>query len=655
MSKVRIVGLKSERNLILNVLERSGSFEIAPTKELSAGSKIKDTSHLDKVVGRQARLGFAIGFLDSVNAEVSEIIAADEKRKKKDESYVVRDFDYIPAKKRSGRSEIDYDDFYDVSAKEYELFSVVDELEKLSFDRVEIRSQISKIGVVNKNLMPYENADIKFSRVCDTKSACVLLALGPKGAANPLQDIECFVETYPSSGGELIGIVSKKENKQSIVEKLSIAGFSLCPYSFDEYPRDVIARNNKEIARLHALDEEKLKEVLSYMKYADEIKILYDVLGLEIEKSTAELEFVKTASAFVLEGWTPEQNAEKLVAEINKKTEKVVCTVSAPTQGEVPPTLGKNVKLIAPFEDVTNMYAVPSYNEIDPNPFMAIFFFIFFGIMLGDAGYGLVLSVAGFIALKLIHFEKGMKNMVLMFSICGISAVIWGILFGGVFAIETIPPLWFNPMHDPIMMFAVSLVLGVIHLSVGYGINMAQKIKDGKVADGILDNVFIFLIFIGVGLLAVNMLLKPEGSALGTAATVVLIVALAGIALTAGRHKKGFGGKFAGGFSGIYGLVNLFSDVMSYARLFGLALASGAIGFAFNSLGSMFFSIPVIGYVIGIVILIPLHAFNMGLGILSAYVHNIRLQYLEFYGKFYEGAGRLFNPLGKNTKYTRIS
>lgn len=654
MSKVRIVGLKSERNLILNVLERSGSFEIAPTKELGSGGKVKDTSHLDKVVGKQARLSFAVDFLNAVNAEVGEIVAADLKKRKKDETYEIREFDYVPAKKSMGRKVIGYDDFYDVAAKEYELLAVADELEKLSFERVEIRSQENKLRIVNRNIKPYENADIKFSEIKDTKCACVMLALGPKGAADPLGGIECYTEEYPSVGGCLLGIVAKKEYKQKIIEKLSLAGFSLCRYDYDSLPKDVISRNEREIERLNATDEEKLKKALSYTKYLDEIKILYDVMGLEIEKSLAELEFVKTDSTFVAEGWTPAQNAELLVNEIKSKTERVVCNVSEPQADDVPPTLARNTKLIAPFEDVTNMYAVPSHNEIDPNPFMAIFFFIFFGIMLGDAGYGLVLSILCFVALKVFRFEKGLKNMIFMFAICGISGVVWGLLFGGIFAIETIPALWFNPLQEPITMLAVSIVLGVIHLCVGYALNMAAKIRAGKVADAILDNAFIFTIFIGVALLALDMLLETSGSALSTAGLAVLIGSLAGIALTAGRHNKGIGGKFAGGFAGIYNLINLFSDVMSYARLFGLALASGAIGLAFNSLGSMFFSIPVIGYVIGIIVLIPLHAFNMGLSLLSAYVHNIRLQYLEFYGKFFEGNGRLFSPMGEKTKYVRF-
>lgn len=654
MSKVRIVGLKSERNLILNVLERSGSFEVVPTKEIGTGAKVKDVSHLDKVVGKQAKLGFAIDFLNSVNSEVAECIASDIKKHKKDENYAVRDFDYTPAKKTMGRKQIGYDDFYDVAAKEYELLTVADALEKLSFERVEIKSQINKINIINKNLKPYENADIKFSQLRDTKCACVMLALGPKSSADPLGGIECYTEEYPSVGGCLLGIVGKKEDKQKIIEKLSLAGFSLCTYSYDALPKEVISRNEDEIKGLIARDEEKLRVALSYTKYLDQIKVLYDVMGLEIEKSLAELEFVKTDSTFVAEGWTPAQNADNLVAEIKKQTEKVVCVVTAPEDGDAPPTLAKNPKLIAPFEDVTNMYAVPSYNEIDPNPFMSFFFFVFFGIMLGDAGYGLVLSILCFVALKLFKFEKGLKNMVFMFAICGISGVIWGLLFGGIFAIETIPALWFNPLQEPIMMLAVSIVLGVIHLCVGYGLNMAAKIKDGKIADAVLDNVFIFTIFIGVALLALNMLLKPESGALGDAGLYVLIGSLVCIALTAGRHNKGIGGKFAGGFAGIYNLINLFSDVMSYARLFGLALASGAIGLAFNSLGSMFFTIPVIGYVIGIIVLIPLHAFNMGLSLLSAYVHNIRLQYLEFYGKFFEGNGRLFTPLGEKTKYVRF-
>ena len=325
-----------------------------------------------------------------------------------------------------------------------------------------------------------------------------------------------------------------------------------------------------------------------------------------------------------------------------------------PADGDSPPTLIVSNKIVKPYEDVTNMYSVPAYNEIDPNPFMAVFFFVFFGIMIGDAGYGIILSIVAGLVLKFVKLEKGTARLVALVAMGGVSAIIWGALFGGLFSISGIPHLWFNPTEEPLMMLGVSIVLGVVQLLTGYALNSAKKFREHKPLDAILDSAFIFLLFGGLACLALYMLLNLSKTVM-TVGLGLMITSLAGILLTAGRHNKGVLSKIMGGFSGLYGLVNLLSDVLSYARLFGLGLASGAIGMAFNTLGSMFFSIPIAGYAIGIIILVPLHAFNLGIGVLGAYVHNARLQFLEFYGKFYEGGGRPFSPMGEKTKYVRFS
>jgi V/A-type H+-transporting ATPase subunit I len=631
MSKIRIVGLRAERNVIMNVLERSGSFEIAPTGELGAGERVRETSHLDKVTVRRSRLGFAIDFLNRVCAEAGR-----------------------PNKKPAGRAVMGYDDFYDVAAKEYELLAAVDELEKISFERVEIKSQISKLQNLNRRLAPYKSVEARFSDFRSTDSAAAILALGPSAAPNPLSDADfpSHAENYGCAEGTLIGVIVQKADRESALERLSAAGFAPCPFDGDSVPAEAIARNDAEIARLENRDAELLQAALDYNRYIDEFMTLFDVLGLEVEKSEAELDFVRTNSAFVLEGWAPEETAGRILDEVRSKTDNVVTAVCQIDKDDKPPTLNTNVKIVKPFEGITNMYSAPAYGEIDPNPFMSVFFFVFFGIILGDAGYGLVLSVLCFLALKFIKLEKSVRGMIQVFGICGVSAVVAGAVFGGYFGIAGAPALWFNPMDNPILMLAVSLVLGVIHLSVGYGINMVKKIKNGHIADGILSVIFIYMIFIGVGFFALNLII-PSAKWLTTAALYTLAAAMAGILLTNGRASKKLGGKIIGGLSGLYGLINLFSDVLSYARLFGLALSSGAVGLAFNMLAAMFFTGPV-GYIIGAILLVVLHSLNMALSLLSAFVHNIRLQYLEFYGKFYEGGGRPFTPMGGKTKYVRF-
>ncbi len=280
--------------------------------------------------------------------------------------------------------------------------------------------------------------------------------------------------------------------------------------------------------------------------------------------------------------------------------------------------------------------------------------------MVGDAAYGLILAVAGLVIGMSKKFDTGFKRLALLVGMGGISAIVWGIIFGGYFSIDfgdKKVALWFNPLDEnggPMQMLVLSIVLGCLQMVVGYAIKFVALCKQGKPFSAIFDAGSIIILFGALGCLAVNMfLLKTPVFALTIVAIVLAALGAGLILFFGGREAKNPFGKVIGGFKGLYGLINLLSDVLSYCRLFGLCLASCAIGLAFNTLGGILFDIPYVGYVVGVIILIPLHVFNLGIGVLSAYVHDARLQFLEFYGKFYEGGGRLFAPLGERTKYIR--
>ncbi|MFR5062049.1 MAG: V-type ATP synthase subunit I, partial [Christensenellales bacterium] len=345
--------------------------------------------------------------------------------------------------------------------------------------------------------------------------------------------------------------------------------------------------------------------------------------------------------------------SEEIADKIKSATDSVVIYLEKPSDDDIPPTLLDNPGLIKPYESITNMYSTPSYREKDPNFVMAIFFFIIFGIMMADAGYGLILALACTFIVRFTHMEKGIKNLSGVFAMGGVSALIWGALFGSWFGLEILPPLWFNPLEEPIMLLAVCLVLGVLHLMTGYGYQGYYLIKKGKIFDAICDVGFIYLLFIGVALLALPMALPSLPGIVGDIGLYALLSSLVLIFLTSGRHKKGILGKFFGGFGGLYGLVNLFSDVLSYARIFGIALAGGAIASAFNSILGVLAVSPV-GIILAVILGIFLHVFNLLISLLGAYVHNARLQFLEFYGKFYTGEGKLFSPMGERTRYIRF-
>lgn len=650
MSRLKLLCLKTDKNKIMNELIKSGSFMAEPASV--SGNLPTDRTHLERALNKQAKVAFAVDYLIACVAEYNDNKKSNEKQVKKGIAEPIPTAAVDNGKQSSVRKIIGYDDFYDVAAKEYELLSVCDDLQKLQFARLERKSEISKLQNKLKSVLPYKGFPSKLSILGDGANVSVILCCSQ--GQLPEFDFPHVAENYVCESGTLACVVVRLADKDKASALLSAAGFNICSLRDDCTPAEICDGYLGQIKELEDKNFKSLYDALGYYKYLNELKILYDVIGQDIEKSNAELQFAATQETFVIEGWIPRELSESICDSIKQKTPNIVVNLSEPKEDEVPPTLVVSKKLIKPYEDITNMYSVPAYHEIDPNPFMAVFFFMFFGIMIGDAGYGLILTIGGLLALRFLKFEKGTKNLIAMFAMGGVAAVFWGILFGGIFGIESVPALWFNPIKEPLMMLGVSIVLGAVQLLTGYALHSAQLFREHKPLDAIFDSIFIFILFGGLACLALSMLIKTDAP-LNIVGLVLIGVSLLGILCTAGRHNKGVLSKIMGGFSGLYGLVNLLSDLLSYARLFGLGLASGAIAMAFNQLGTMLFNIPFVGYVIGIIILIPLHAFNLGIGVLGAYVHNARLQFLEFYGKFYAGDGRMFAPMGEKSKYVRFN
>jgi len=330
--------------------------------------------------------------------------------------------------------------------------------------------------------------------------------------------------------------------------------------------------------------------------------------------------------------------------------------IRKPEEDEETPVLLDNPRLVQPFEAITEMYSLPNSKEVDPNTLMAPFYFIFFGMMVSDAGYGLLMSIITGILLIKYKFEGLLDKLLRLLFLGGISTFIWGALFGGWFgdivsAVTSgrysIPPLWFNPMNNPMKLLICSLILGAIHLFVAMGIQGYKKIKEGKILDAIFDTGFWYIFLIGLGLLLLG----------GTAGTIGKYMAITGavlLVLTQGRSEKNIIKKFTKGVLSLYDAVGFMSDVLSYSRLLALGLATGVIASVINAMGTLIGFNP-LGIIVLIIVFIVGHVFNLVINALGAYVHASRLQYVEFFGKFFEGGGKAYKPFKVNTKYININ
>ncbi|MDE7454614.1 MAG: hypothetical protein K2M64_02165, partial [Clostridia bacterium] len=288
---------------------------------------------------------------------------------------------------------------------------------------------------------------------------------------------------------------------------------------------------------------------------------------------------------------------------------------------------------------------------------------IIFGFMVADMGYGAVLLILGLVATFVIKQQTGLKTMLQLFGMCGLSAIVVGALFGSIFCYPVYDGIIPPPDEYPMVMMMISLLLGIIHISAGIACKMAVKIKHKQTLSAWLADFPWIITFVSLVIAIFNAAMDMAAyeawdnirlpSIVSQIGLYVCLASLAVGIVCAGLGQKGFFSKVKSSFGSAYGIINYFSDVMSYIRVFGLMLSGALVGKVFNEIGAMV-ATNAVGYILAGILLVVLHIFNLAMSILSVYIHNGRLQYVEFFGKFYTGDGELFVPFGSVTKYTLI-
>ena len=375
-----------------------------------------------------------------------------------------------------------------------------------------------------------------------------------------------------------------------------------------------------------------------------------DRAAIALRREEAKSRLVGTDKVFLLEGWLPADRC----AEIEKTLKPFTCAIEMrePTEDEYPqvPVQLKNNKLTRPLNMVTEMYSLPAYGTLDPNPLMAPFFILFYGIMMADMGYGLLMMIASVIISKKYRPKGTSGELFSLLGLCGISTFIMGALTGGFFGdfltqlvaivspgtVFALPKL-FDPLDDLTMILIGSMALGMVQIVTGMAISLIEKCKRKKFLDAFFEEITWWIVFIGIALLALG-----KGAA-------VLYVGCALVLLGPIVQGKGWG-KLTGVFGSLYNHVTgYFGDILSYTRLMALMLAGSVIAQVFNMLAAM----P--GNVIAFIIISMLgNAMNFGLNLLGCYVHDLRLQCLEFFNKFYVDGGKPFRPMTLDTEYVDL-
>lgn len=459
---------------------------------------------------------------------------------------------------------------------------------------------------------------------------------------------------------------SEKEKAEAI---LSSASFSYCPYTAQktedaETGKSLYERTLQKKEETEKALKKNAEEFYALAKEIPFLKTYSDYLAYEIEKENASDDMRVTERAFLLEAYVPEEMTETVRAALEETTGACYYDFSEPTKEDNPPTLLKNDKIVRNFEDITNMYSVPNSREFDPNTVMGFFYALFMGFIIGDMGYGLAMMIGGgLLWYKNRARESGMKRLSAVFAFGGVFAVIWGVLFNSLLGLQVLPFTVMPDMQSDMWSLAgvnvpsvlvISMEIGVAQIFVGYICRAVQCWRRGDVWGGIFDGVVWAIFSVGVCLAIIGFIEESNLPALrkigGITAGVSLLVAM----LTAGRKEKFFG-KLTKGFGAAYGVINYASDILSYARLYGLLLSGAVIANIVSSYAMGFITGGnAIVAVLGVLLMIAGHIFNLAMSLLGAYIHDARLQYVEFFGRFFEGEGELFTPLGSTQKYVYL-
>ena len=451
-------------------------------------------------------------------------------------------------------------------------------------------------------------------------------------------------------------IVIHNDFKDEVLEFLKNRGFNFQTFHYNTSINECL-RNLEESKKNISIEKDRLKK--SIEKYSSnylDLQYAYEYFNSNKEKAHLLQKFVRSDSVIISQGYVESDNVvnlEKCLLDIKELDFYLhIEDINDEDILDVPVKLS-NGYVAAPFEGVVEMYSYPIYSEIDPSPVISVFFIVFFGMMLADAGYGiLMVLISIFLYIKSKTREK--KNSYRLFIFSGISTTIWGVLYGAYFGdlLERYfginVPVVLDVNNDIMTIFLIAIAFGFVHLVLGLIMKAIVYFKNGKIIDILYDVLPWLMILVGVLIIALQNVITfiaPQipGIIIGLGILILLF--------TQGRDAESLVGKIGGGVYGVYGISSYLGDIISYSRLLALGLASGFIANAFNIMGGL---IPFpFNIIITPLMLIPLHLFNLGINALGTYVHSSRLQYLEFFGKFYSGGGRKFMPFKYTDEYIR--
>lgn len=626
IKKMTLIGLESEKSRVLKTLQALSAFELIDVDE-----QIKE--ECNKQIDAN---------LSEIETGLNDAKACIDFLKK----YDVSKKSLVPKKPEYTENQITA-----LDALKEEALPIMQKAKELEKQLSDQKSRATYLNSMKLQLLPWAALDIPLEEIKSTKTCRVMIGY----LANEKDNT--FLEATKEFEGFYLQEVSVDKDKKAVFivclnEKYPELLEILKEHSWQEIQfaghmgtaKHQIEMIDTELQTIETLKLEVEEQSAAVARFYEKVGAYYDALSNELSKRNTVYKTVNTDKAFVMQGWIVDKDKELIKQELLKADPDLYLEFTEPTEDDDIPTVLNNPRIIEPFEAVTDLYSKPSARGFDPNFLMAPFYFMFFGMMVSDAGYGIVVSILATTALLVLKPDGMLKKLMSLIAICGISTLIWGALFGGWFGVS-LKPIWFNPLQEPMMMLIVCYAFGVVHIFTAMCIAAYMSIKRGDLFAAFFDQIVWMILLISLPLLAV-----PQAAPI---AKWVAIAATAALVLTQGRGQKSIIKKLLSGILSLYNVTGYLSDVLSYSRLFALGLATSVIAMVINTVAGMMAG-NFIGNIFMVLILIGGHIFNIAINVLGAYVHSSRLQYIEFFGKFYEAGGRTFKPLSYKTKYIKL-
>ena len=653
MKRLSLVALKSDQDAILHALQDAGTVEII---------KLADGDPQN-------------GEADAINARIqrlAESISAVKPYAKK--------AGFLSPQKR----EMTLTDMRTYVPKAVE---TTDEIEELLHTQSRLLAEREKAASTRAALEPWTAMTVPMDSVKNTQRVHYFIGLCASKDVQRVKEQEYLEAEFLNESATVPTILASREDDARAVQNF-LKTIDWQDYVFPKLsgtPREAIESLDRRIGEIDAQYAETQKQLEAHGETIETLQNAFDAETIDADRLSASAELSYTGHAFVLEGWVRSDEVEKTEQTIKSVTDAYSFETRDPIEGEEPPSVVKNSKFVKPFEEVQTLYSRPAYGTIDGTPYMTPFYILLFGLMLSDTGYGILLMLGSLLYIKKKK-PTGMSagiSRVLFWG--GLSTIIWGVLTGSFFGITRtdtsggvftiigqffdrigIFPAWIDPMKNSMAMLGLCFGLGVLHIVAGYIVGAIDKFSKGDWKSAIFDQISWVLITLGLVIGFLPAITSMAGSPIELPKTVTmpaLIAAAVGAAMVVlfkGREKKNPFSRITSGLGGLYDITGVLSDILSYARLFALGIATGVIGQVFNMLSNMLTGssnifLAILGAILCIVLVIALHTFNVAINALGAFVHCARLQYVEFYGKFYESGGKEFRPLSYNTKHVQVT